>query len=701
MPHHKMPTGLVVAIVILCVTVVGVVVTALLLTRHVKKSVGGTVNFNDCKQEVRFQVKSANGKEYWLGALTTGMTLFTSFQLTTDGGAVLDMPYTLTAFGVVHTTGHVTSPMMGNGLATTSKTISGVFTPPPPPAVFKWSLLNNPTLAAFQAAAVATQTVDVKTGGGDPLMRLVVMSLPAGGEVSGDVCFLCTAPTVTDPAGWQPLTVLGGLVWKKNGDPSDPTTVYNLGCMPLQALLKPAAGAPAPGIAWLNVYPRLPLIGFVAPQDTTGTANNLPNLAQTMNKQPYALACQFDAAYQAQTGQLANPKGLTYQAPAQISVPLPAELNTVLGCSALPIPAFDMLSPAAAAAPNTRKYLDAIFPVDKAADPMLIPISTTARVGLTSAMGMIRTRKWPLLTDKSQLAEVLRASNPDVTTAADLGDNPYSSEVHPVPAQYKPQKFTQNAVTLVYPPSVPANSDVWALTYPVDAKGLPTMCQTTGEHVRDPAVVNSGTTIPQVPDEPILAVFYRPSLYKRGSTVYGSAPRFALGWGTTTGILYLRCGQSTTSVVSPDKLLDSSQPTCALCAVPQLIARTFCWPTPGQLVEAAAPNFGATDSQLPVAPGKMMVGAQAPPLSPPNPTTLDYPYVALGAAVGPSTVLSGGHASSVAVWSPVFTAPTGDQASYGFGKYSGSDAVQTGFPSAIVFPGVFGLCAPLWATPPS
>jgi hypothetical protein len=699
--HHKLPGGIIAAIVILCLVVVAIVIAAIFLSRRLKP----TVDLGNCLNQANHGVTAKSGKVYWLGALSRGVSLFTSFELDRSGTPVV-APYNLTAFGMINAVAHVTSPMMGNPFAYMTSGGNTTVTPPPPPSVFQWRVLGSPTLKEFQAAAVfdgaKPNAVEISTAGGDPLCRLVVMSLPPGGDTQGDICFLCSAPSSASP-DWQPLTVIGGLVWPSTatGDPhKDPWATYNVGCMPLSNLIGAPTGAPTPGVAWLNCYPQVPLIGSVVVQPGS-VSNNMPNHAQTPDPgNPVRLRCNFDPSYQTQQDILKNPPPDYYAntkgeiTKAQPGVPPPTHLNTVLGCQALPIPAFDIVAPSAAGA-STLNYLDAIYPIDKAPNPAQTPLAALARVGNTSAIGILRMRKWipdkPSCVPDCAIATVLQASNPTLTNNQ---PNPYAGLVNEVPKQYVLADQTVNAATLLFGRTDP----MWK--YPYDTYEA-SMCAASTEHVSDPAVENHTTYVLGV-DEPIMSFFYRPSAYVQASVEYSSVPQFVVGWGLSTGILYMRCGQINTEVYDGAHLVTASTATCGQCMLPTLVPRTFCWPPYTKINdtgEDSAPYLGPEDTQLLTRNGGPGGAGVPPPIAPPT-GPLDNPYIALGAPVGRSTILVGGHAASVRPWAPVFTAPTGDEGAYGFGKYSGSgvvDFVAKDTPPAQVFLGVFGLCNTVWS----
>ena len=109
--------------------------------------------------------------------------------------------------------------------------------------------------------------------------------------------------------------------------------------------------------------------------------------------------------------------------------------------------------------------------------------------------------------------------------------------------------------------------------------------------------------------------------------------------------------------------------TCAKCTLPSLTARTVCWEH-GPLVQPAAtpvPNF----------PNLIVPASQATFL-PITPNTItaptDNPYVALGATVGQSSTLNGGHLGAVMPWTPLVTVPSGNPPGSGYGSYKGSPA---------------------------
>lgn len=693
--HRKIPGGIVAAIVILCLVIVGIVIASIFLTKRLKPP----VSFANCLNQANHGVTAQSGKVYWLGAMSKGVSLFTSFDFPMDDdGAHAVGPYNLTSVGLINAVTHVTSPMMGNPYAKPSSSlrISQNVTPPPPPSVFEWNLVGITSIEDFQKAAVlGKNAVQLSTEGGDPLCRLVVLSIPNTNlNVRGDICFLCSAPSSSSGTDWQPLTVIGGLVWELDTTAvgTDPSVTYNVGCMPLFNLLTPTQTPPAPGIAWLNCYPQVPLIGSVTVQNTSSVLN-MPNHAQTPDSKPTKLNCSFDTDYQVQSSVLDSPPEKFSKDHNLIpqAVPEDGYLNTVLGCQSLTIPAFDIVAPPVASVENARNYLDAITPIEKAKDPAQAPIEAIARVGTTSAIGVIRVRRWVEATATEKIAGIIRASNPDITTSK---KNPYAGPVHPVPKQYT-QKLggSTNAATLMFP----APHAMWAL----DPANVGLLCTAaSAEHVSDLAVAQQAPAVPFDIDEPILSFFHRPTLYEHGGVHYSSVPQFVAGWGMTTGIMYMTCGQPNTNVYSGTKLLNNQQPTCGLCKLPQLISRTFCWPNVGTIDPTAPPFIDAADTQLlpDARNGGPDTAANPTPLRAPATSDLDHPYIALGAAVGRSTIMVGGHAASVRPWVPIFTAPTGDEGSYGFGRYSGYGEAEPGnLPPAKVFPGVFGLCNTAWS----
>jgi len=670
----------------LAVALVGVGLTVYFLTRSVRNN--KLTNYMACANQQLHGIISISGQKYWLGTLASGISLYTAMTFPNDTSAET-VPYTLTALGMSSSgSGAVACPMIGNVADVQLQAV----TPPPIPATFQWSLLPSVTSVPTFWGAVGSRFTPIVAVNGQQVAQLAVVTF-SGAAYSADACFLCT-PGGT--AGW-PLCVVGGLLWTSKTAGPVPTTpppdatFYNLGFMPLAAMLGAGGASAVPAIGFLNCYPQIPLLGYIqppAPPDSTYADANLPNRVNANSNfgtdTPKLLGCMFS---------------LQYQTSGNIPPQMPPDsiVQSVLGCHAMGVPAFDMVPADDRLAASTLNFMDAMdaTPSQAATAPTDVNLAYAARVGTTSGLTWLRLRAWkdPQRTDYGIYARVLQHSNPSIDASTNPA-NPYVSEMLAMPAQYaRPAGSAPNATTLLYPPATTGPATLpWTLGLaPTD------LCQLSANgFVIDPAeTVGTGAPPPLPPDEPILAIVRRGAAYERGGTTYAKPYELVIGWGAQTGNTYLRCGGILTQVAGADVLngtaADAGSTTCATCTLPQLRPRTVCWPTPRQAASAQAPvpqfdNMIKNNSQLsnPVPPG------QGTTIIPPT----DPPVVALGATVGPTTMLDGGHAAPVMQWIPLLTAPTGD-AGGGYGRYNGSTA------GSAVWPNVRGSCPTIYTSPPS
>lgn len=665
--HAGLAGGLIASIVMVVVlSAAAIAVIAVLALRFKGTTI---IDYSDCRQEQHQGVSTGTpARRYWLGACTGGVALFTLRTVTSVAGDVA-IPYVLTAFSASTGSTVVMSPMLGNPLLTSEQSSFAV-TPPPPLASFDWELIGVQTLDQFVKKAVYS-SVSASLG---VVAKLALVPISTT-TYSADFVFICT-PTGT------PLCVLGGLLTADN-------VQYNIGCMPLTTML---SGTLNPGVSMLDVAPMLPLLGGANEgfDPTSLNIANAPNNLQPYNENPPPpLQCLLASSYQTQTSIVPpppTPKGSSFISNPG-SVLTANQMTTVHGCVGVPVPSFDIVDPANVV-PNTRTYVDGLYPESAPSQPVVQPPGFIAVSGLQSGWGVARMRAWTFAKTSTtpkgadaNIYEVLKQSNPSITNASQTsGNNPYASLPIAIPAQYRPVSGQVNAMTLLYPSPGPH----WRSDQPT------AMCVPSGQHVTDPAYsVASGLPLP---DEPILMLLNRSRGTMQRGRVIASPYNMVIGFGMTTGTLYVQAPRSLTTMPAPAVLLDSTK-TCATCASPALTTRTCCWPLSSGPVPAAPPvpqisllivdGTGSNDRPCPTSGAKFPCITNA---------QLDQPYVAIGAAVGAPSQLDGGHASNVMPWMAIVTAPTGNASGMGFGDYHG--APGEGY--NIVGLKVEGSCSSVW-----
>ena len=718
----KMSGGLIASIVILCVLVVAAILLAVFLTRHVHTN--KIVNYLECRNEQIHGVKvSSTGsatRNYWLGTERDGMALYTGLTFINATPEAVTTPYIITAFSRAAGTTMVGSPMIRNPLPSSSVSPP---TPPPPVAYFDWALVKGVTdLASFNTTA-AFAPISANAG---VVAALGAVTFPVGDQSYADIVFICGQ--VKNSAGapvWKPLCVLGGVVVIPDPSGLNQNTVivgatgavtgtltFNVGCMPLLNMLPEEAGAsdasaPPPGIAFLNAYPQIPLIGSTALLEPSyDQANfNTPAMQQNYQKTPppdflgQGAKCAFDPLVQSQqegydaggTAGVVNPRDPEKKPTNVGPINGPKEANTVLGCHPLSVPAFDIVDPTSTPPTKKRLYSEAIIPyTQQSVDPATLPPDNVARVGTGGGMGILRLREWGTWPADSTTVKgsdlyptAVKQSNPSITNSP--FENKYATQPVALPNQYPPAATTQNAITLLYPPGKPGytpfNADM-----KLPAKLCPLESSTpTGAHVADPAHVGQKPAAAPA-DEPILGIFYTGVAFTRGSKLTSNNYQLVMGFGMTTGTVFLRCGQTLTTLPPASELLKDGG-ACAYCNIPSMSARTVCWglmvgtsdsppgETPPGVIDTSAVPFPKSAQGTPTTAALQVfegVGYNSPNTKINQGTGLDPPYTAVGAAVGRATGTHGQHASSVLPWIPLFNVPNGDGYDRGFGKYYGS-----------------------------
>jgi hypothetical protein len=714
----RMSGGLIAAITALVVLVVAAVILATFLTRHVKAN--KITNYLECRHEVLTGITLAddlNGnRSYWLGTLFNGVGLYTNLAMAkqpTDGTTTIIItttPYILTAFGFNNRSGSIASPMIGEPFDPfPSDDPRPVVTPPPPLAKFDWALVGGKTLDEFNDKT-KTSFAPLQASAG-AVGALAVISVAYGTNGYADFVFICAGSA----GKWHPLCLLGGTVVvpaqsgnSYNSVHNTQQLTYSIGCMPLLSMLSANTGDDSPGVCFLNAHPQFPTIGGTNLTDYTSGENryNQAVLHQPYghgdaHKAPTDLKCLRDPNFQQQAAEFGTKnKGITDPLhPTEASrrlftnpVSAPSTNSAVTGCSAMSVPAFDVVSADNAHKANPKYYTNAVLPYgdgQTATDPALLPPSYVAKVGSGAGIGIIRMRQWGEFTKKAApLATVLQQSNPSITYHTPKS-NPYAGNPIPVPGQYTPSKTSRpNAVTLLYQGSKPSQyTPFTGGQYDPDID--PDICghgYDDGGHVKDP--VHTGSKpMDQPVDEGILSIMTRTVAYQQGSKLKARPFQFILGFGIDTGTIYLNCGRSLATLATPSDLMTTGKP-CAYCNLPTLSAKTVCWGMQAGLsTDKSDPGHIFTGENTPYQqlttfdkapwPLSHTNALIDPPLIAPaitDPKDLDTPYAAIGAAIGRATSFNGSHATNVLPWTPLCTVPSGDGGSRGFGEYNGSPA---------------------------
>jgi hypothetical protein len=679
--------GMIGAIVGICVVVVAIGLVVYFLTRQIERA--KVRNYAECKFEKTYAV-CFGSREYWLGSVTNGMALLTYMQMPTESSISTTVQYILTDMSLYNESTIVQSPMTSN-LDTTT-----VLQPRAPPQLATFCISTFwpeiKTVSDFVTHTGVTM-VPMTNSHGDLVANfagLAMTTVPSNVQ-GAHVCFMCAADGT-------PLGVVGGAVFTE--DPEDPASVpYSLGFMPLTSMLASSSSSAQPlppKVGFLLAYPAIPFMGSVTysiDADTpVGTRLSMPNRYQSFGDPATTqtvtpeLKCDF----------------------AKDMLPSPAlagelgNINTVLGCQRLTVPAFDIVRPADADTPSTFYYFQGLLDSKQTGcQHVSLGADMVARVGTLGGIGIIRMRKWTIPTDVKTADKLNDNESPLVTQAANFTDTtiyvdrdfPYASQMVNVPRQYVPAAnapagtTATTAVSLLY---TDPSKHGYPFTLPRPTGGtFAALCDsdptTAGSHVFDPAIApaapNPSATPTPAADEPILTLLACARSYTQGGVQRQTQYDLVLGWGLVTGNIYLRCGASTTAMSSPADLQTPHKP-CATCMEPVLTARTFCWP--GQYPsDNGDPNGAPSSSGTPAHLGqKTLILAQ--------PDKCVAPYVALGAAAGPTTTSNGAHLGAVMPWVPMLTVPTGDGSRRGYGRYIGIPDGATDF--TVAYPAVCGIC---------